>query len=589
MAAPQALTPEQIQQIIAAGRGNTVNLNGTIYQGNYADTGSGETFQEGALQDIYGYTPEQNKVGGTYNQYDPTGAFSRTGTQQEVNATEDFIKFLAGAGLTFALPGALSGSLFGGAGAAEIGNGAFLGEGVPSGVGAWDAAFTGAGGAFNPAFALGADGLVGTALPTTTLPAATSGLTAAQIANLARAGINVAGLLGATNAISNMGGGNTSTATPVTYSGGGAGGYSPEYFSQLQSNYNSLMPNVPRDVASPLQNWYSTEFNPGASVTGSLFGDMVGGTSGGMAPNTGVKPVTPPVVRPPIVPPVVPPTTVIANSPLYTSLTKTSTPTDVAKAYADFIAKAGGNTTANRKAATDYLTNLGLTQGQIESSYSAYLDTLPAAGNTYQQLNAKANVDNVVQSYKTFIENAGGNTAANRELATNYLKDIGVSDTLINQAYTTYLGGLPAAGNTYQQLNANATPKNVAEAYSSFVGGAGGDTAANQATAINYLKDIGLSDDQINQAYSTYLTGANTGGSGMLSGGASTTGTAAAPSYTNLAASSSPQSIAAAYADFIASAGGDTPANQQAAIDYLTGLGVSQDTINSAYGLFTGA
>jgi hypothetical protein len=606
MAAPHALTPEQIQQIIAAGRGNTVNIGGTLYGGNWADIGDGESRQEGALAGITGSTGI-DAAGQPFYSYDPTGAYTGQGTTK---ASQSFFGGLADAFkdpvVLAALGAAGYAGLLGGGGAA-VGNGAFLGEGVPSGIGAWDAAFTGAGGAFNPAFALGADGLVGTALPTATAAGttttATGGLTAAQIANLAKAGINVAGLLGAGNAISNMGGGNTSTtATPVTYSGGGAGGYSPEYFSQLQSNYNSLMPNVPRDVASPLQNWYSTEFNPGASVTGSLFGDMVGGTSGGMAPNTGVKPVTPPVVRPPVVPPVVrppvvPPTTVIANSPLYTSLTKTSTPTDVAKAYADFIAKAGGNTTANRKAATDYLTNLGLTQGQIESSYSAYLDTLPAAGNTYQQLNAKANVDNVVQSYKTFIENAGGNTAANRELATNYLKDIGVSDTLINQAYTTYLGGLPESGNTYQQLNANATPKNVAEAYSSFVGGAGGDTAANQATAINYLKDIGLSDDQINQAYSTYLTGANAGsgntgvstGGGMLSGGASTTNTAAAPSYTNLAASSSPQSIAAAYADFIASAGGDTPANQQAAIDYLTGLGVSQDTINSAYGLFTGA
>ena len=507
MAAPQALTPEQIQQIIAAGRGNTVNLNGTIYQGNYADTGSGETFQEGALQDIYGYTPEQNKVGGTYNQYDPTGAFSRTGTQQEVNANQDFLKFLAGAGLTFALPGALNGSLFGGAGAAANTGTTFAGEALA------DAGLLAGGGA-----------------------GATAGLTAAQIANLAKAGINVAGLLGAGNAITNMGGGGNNTSTPITYSGGGAGGYSPEYFSQLQSNYNSLMPNVPRDVASPLQNWYSTEFNPGASVTGSLFGDMVGG----MAPNTGVKPVTPPVVKPPVVPPVVkPPITTV--TPAYANLTKTSTPVDVAKAYTDFIASAGGNTAANRQAATDYLTNLGLTQGQIESSYNAYLNTLPAAGNTYQQLNAKATPSNVVQAYTAFIANAGGDTATNRQLASDYLKDIGVSDALINQAYNTYL----------------ASTTNAAGG-----GGGGGNV------------DVGA-------------------GGGMLSGGggASTTGTAtaAAPSYTTLGASSSPQSIAAAYADFVANSGGDTAANQQAAVEYLTNLGIGQDTIGSAYGLFKGA
>ncbi len=134
-----------------------------------------------------------------------------------------------------------------------------------------------------------------------------TGLTTAQLANLAKTGINVAGLLGATNAISNIGGNNTVTAAPITYLGGGAGGYSPDYFKQVQSTYNSLMPGVPRDVATPLQQWYSTEFNPGASVTGSLFNDMVGSTTGTITPTTGVKPVVPPVI-PPKVPPVVPPT-----------------------------------------------------------------------------------------------------------------------------------------------------------------------------------------------------------------------------------------------------------------------------------------
>jgi len=226
MAAPQALTPEQIQQIIAAGRGNTVNLNGTIYQGNWADTGSGETLQQGALQDIYGYTPEQNKVGGTYNQYDPTGAFTRSGTQQEVNANKDFLKFLAGSALTFALPGALSGSLFGTGAAGAAGSEAFAGE------------------------ALADAGLL--AGGTT---AATTGLTAAQIANLAKAGISVAGLLGAGNAISNAGGG-TTTAAGVSIPTQGTPQYNADYFSRVQGAYNQALPGMPRDVVSNLAAWY---------------------------------------------------------------------------------------------------------------------------------------------------------------------------------------------------------------------------------------------------------------------------------------------------------------------------------------------
>jgi len=583
MAAPQALTPEQIQQIIAAGRGNTVNIGGTLYGANYADIGDGESRQEGALAGITGSTGI-DQAGQPYYSYDPTGVLTGQGTTKKSQS------FFGGLGDMFkdpvflaALGGAGYAGLLGGGGAAAAAGGA--GD-------LWAAEMAAAAPASEVAAA------------TAAANAASTGLTAAQIANLAKAGISIAGLTAGANAISNIGGTKTA-ATPVTYSGGGAGaGYTPDYFSQVQSNYNNLMPNVPRDVASPLQQWYSTEFNPGASVTGSLFGDMIGGTS--------KTPVAPPIV--PVVPKTVVPTTTV-NAPSYTSLTKTSTPIDVAKAYSDFIANAGGNTAANRKAATDYLTNLGLTQGQIESSYSAYLNTLPAAGNTYDVLNAKATPANVASAYSAFINNAGGNTAANRETATNYLKDIGVADTTINQAYTSYLDKLPAAGNTYQELNAKATPTNIANAYSSFVAGSGGDTAANQTTAINYLKDIGLSDEQINQAYNTYVaevaqpTTAVTGGGGssttgtvasgtgggMLSGGGgtSTTGTVAAaveePSYTALGANSSPASIASAYADFVASAGGDTAANQQIAIDYLTSLGISQDKIGQAYGLFKGA
>lgn len=224
MAAPQALTPEQIQQIIAAGQGGSVNIGGTIYQPQFAQLGGGEGGSLGGLENIYGYTPEQNKVGGAYNQYDPTGAFTRTGTQQEVNANKDFLKFLAGSALTFALPGAINGSLFGTGAAA--GSEAFAGE------------------------ALADAGLLagGTG-------AAASGLTAAQIANLAKAGISVAGLLGAGNAISNAGGG-TTTAAGVSIPTQGTPQYNADYFSRVQGAYNQALPGMPRDVVSNLASWY---------------------------------------------------------------------------------------------------------------------------------------------------------------------------------------------------------------------------------------------------------------------------------------------------------------------------------------------
>jgi hypothetical protein len=455
MAAPQALTPEQIQQIIAAGRGNTVNLNGTIYQGNYADTGSGETFQEGALQDIYGYTPEQNKVGGTYNQYDPTGAFSRTGTQQEVNATEDFIKFLAGAGLTFALPGALNGSLFGGAGAASGAGTTFAGEALA------DAGLLAGGGA-------GA--------------AAASGLTAAQIANLARAGISVAGLLGAGNAITNMGGGGGgNTSTPITYSGGGAGGYSPEYFSQLQSNYNSLMPNVPRDVASPLQNWYSTEFNPGASVTGSLFGGM----TGGMAPNTGVKPVTAPIVKTTTTTP----TTVVGG---------TGTNTVVGGGGNDtLIGGGGGNDTVVNKGSAGYqyaTQNLGLTPAAYLNNINQWILDNPRASR--DQIDAAMAQAGVSQAD---LQEALRTTTFSD--ATKYALTHGGSLGDLNNIITNYIAANPTATN--EQIQAQQTQYGISDQDIERA-----MTALNSSPAKEYavINDMGL-----NQYYQNIADAAKSG------------------------------------------------------------------------------
>ena len=268
MAAPQALTPEQIQQIIAAGQGGSVNIGGTIYQPQFAQLGGGEGGSLGGLENIYGYTPEQNKVGGTYNQYDPTGAFTRSGTQQEVNANKDFLKFLAGSALTFALPGALSGSLFGTGAAA--GSEAFAGE------------------------ALADAGLL--AGGTT---AATTGLTAAQIANLAKAGISVAGLLGAGNAISNAGGG-TTTAAGVSIPTQGTPQYNADYFSRVQGAYNQALPGMPRDVVSNLAAWYG--------------GDS-GMMSGADTANTAIaKEVVKPVVPPKIPAKLVDPMTNLMNA-----------------------------------------------------------------------------------------------------------------------------------------------------------------------------------------------------------------------------------------------------------------------------------
>jgi hypothetical protein len=84
-----------------------------------------------------------------------------------------------------------------------------------------------------------------------------SNLTSDQILNIVKAGISIAGIGGGAGLISGAGGG-----------AGGSGGaslpptqnqpvYGPDYFNQVQQNYNSYLPQTPRDVATPLQQWYN--------------------------------------------------------------------------------------------------------------------------------------------------------------------------------------------------------------------------------------------------------------------------------------------------------------------------------------------
>lgn len=76
-----------------------------------------------------------------------------------------------------------------------------------------------------------------------------------------------------------------------------------------------------------------------------------------------------------------------------------------------------------------------------------------------------------------------------------------------------------------------------------------------------------------------YTTGVNTINRDVLGGGT----TRSAPLYQSLSATSTPQQIAAAYNQYASGAGGDTEANRAAAQQYLSGLGITQPQINSAY------
>lgn len=81
-----------------------------------------------------------------------------------------------------------------------------------------------------------------------------TGLSNSQIANLIRGGLSLAG---AGAIASNMGGGMGGAGALPTQ---GIPTNTPEYYQAIQQYYNTYMPEVPRDVATPLQQWYDSKY-----------------------------------------------------------------------------------------------------------------------------------------------------------------------------------------------------------------------------------------------------------------------------------------------------------------------------------------
>jgi hypothetical protein len=108
------------------------------------------------------------------------------------------------------------------------------------------------------------------ALPTVTAPTTTPtttpttdpnkknelGLTDAQMLALLKGGLGLLGGLGGASLIGGGGG--------ITNVGGiptqGTPMYNDDYFTKVQQNYNRILPAVPRDVASPLRDWYTSQY-----------------------------------------------------------------------------------------------------------------------------------------------------------------------------------------------------------------------------------------------------------------------------------------------------------------------------------------
>ena len=269
MAGAVGLNEGEIASRVAATipQGQTITLGDTIVQPVYQVTGSGETQEIGGLENVLTYKVGENQVGGGYNQYNPDGSLARTGTQQKVNNLAG--EALLGSALLF---GGLGGGFEGLFGGPSVGNGAFLGEGVASGIPLSDAAFLNAGGVFNPAFALGADGLVGS-LTNLTGGSGTGALTGGAATTLGGGATTTLG--GGSSTLSGLTGGSSlsgltagSSLSGLTTAGGLAGANTLLGGSTLGSTLGGLTTGV---VGSTL---------------GSTLGSTVGSTLGSTLANT---------------------------------------------------------------------------------------------------------------------------------------------------------------------------------------------------------------------------------------------------------------------------------------------------------------
>jgi hypothetical protein len=97
--------------------GQTITLGDTVVQPVYKVTGSGEDQQVGGIENVITYKAADNKAGGGFTQYLPTGEVEKTGTQQEVKS--GLKEFAIGTALLLGLPTILNaGAATGAAGTA---------------------------------------------------------------------------------------------------------------------------------------------------------------------------------------------------------------------------------------------------------------------------------------------------------------------------------------------------------------------------------------------------------------------------------------------------------------------------------------
>jgi len=156
--------------------------------------------------------------------------------------------------------------------------------------------------------------------------------------------------------------------------------------------------------------------------------------------------------------------------------------------------------------AKNNLTNIGMAAAPIMAG-AMVPTTTKMPENTNPAYIRQKLYDPFTQTYKSLTP-IKASEFGNRNFSDAYTNpQTGQMATLDQRQPTPMAGGgivALAAGGDYTTLTKDSSADDIASAYKQFTTASGGDTAANQQAAINYLTNLGIGQDKIGQAYGTY-------------------------------------------------------------------------------------
>jgi DNA-binding transcriptional regulator YiaG len=309
---------------------------------------------------------------------------------------------------------------------------------------------------------------------------AATGLTAAQLATLAKAGVSLAGLMAA-KGIQPASSGGLLTQQQQDRSGvsSGSANYSPEYYAAIQSKYNQYMPQQQgKDITTDLKSWYETKYSPAAAQS----------------------PFTQAQINQP------------ANINNYIAQQKAINPSafTTSEQYAAAMDKYGVSPASLSRALNIPEWQVQLEYNRIDPNgkYAATASNLIPQVVSGMQAAGKTNADiaALMDQYKATpaqVAAALGMSTQEVQNLYNTAKPTGLFST-VTQAAPTVAAAIPATQPSYTALTNSSSPAAIAAAYADFVNSSGGDTAFNREAAINYLTNLGVSNDTIGQAYGLF-------------------------------------------------------------------------------------